>query len=118
MGNVIDHPGRPSVRIGEYRAELLAEARYAEAAGNSHTAALLRSFALHRLLRIQVDCEEHYETRVSALLGAALDVLDGGGFSGDPEHALVELRRAANQLRYAGAALIQANQQHATGARS
>lgn len=113
MGNVIDHPGRPSVRIGGYRAELLAEARYAEEAGNGHTAAILRAVALHRLLRIQVDIEEHYETRVTRLLGAALDVLDGGGFSGDPEHALEELRRAVNQLRYTGAALIRANQQTA-----
>lgn len=95
-----DHPNRPSTLAREYVGECCAQAAAAEHAGNAHTAALLRGVA-HRVRTMADTMECHYESMVSDLIMAALDVRDGGGFYSDnPTDAMNELIRCVNNLRH------------------
>lgn len=95
---MIDHPNRPSVAMHAYSGDLFAQALAAERAGNPHSAELLRTVA-RRISEMATTAECHYESKVSDLMCAALDELDGGGFAGEPEDAMAELVRCVNNLR-------------------
>lgn len=97
--NLVDHPNRPSVAVTQYAAECYSQATAAETAGSPHCAAILRAVG-HRLREIATAAEVNYETKVSDLILAALDVRDGGGWlTANREEAIEELVRCTNNLR-------------------
>lgn len=96
---VVDHPNRPSAALARYRSELHAQAQAAEHTGSTTQPAVLRAVA-SRVTEIGLAAECQYEAKVCDLVYAALDVLNGGGFNGDREHALHELRVAVNNVRF------------------
>lgn len=98
MTSIVDHPNRPSVALARYRGELHAQARAAESSGALSTPALLRTVA-SRVTEIGLTAECHYEAKVADLVAAAQDVLNGGGFAGDIDTALIELNRCLTALR-------------------
>lgn len=98
MSNLVDHPGRPSVAMHRYAAQCYAKAGEAKVAGDG-TSEFLWRLVGNQVRAKAVTAEGCYEKRVSDLVFAALDVLDGGGFAGDLDQALAELRRAVNTLR-------------------
>lgn len=98
MSTLIDHPHRPSVAMHRYAAQCYAKAGEANVAGDTEAEYLWRLVGNQvRAKAMTFECG--YERAVSDLIFAALDVLDGGGFAGDLDQALTELRRAVNTLR-------------------